>query len=105
MKKSKLFFVLVILVIALICIFIRVNNSILTGNAVATQSIEITENNFAQFFTFTDMVSDLPKDSAIVIKTPKKTFVVTKGLIKEGTIENPDASLSLDSKVFPFPSN
>jgi len=84
------------------------NVSNVTGKVVFTPSapVSITYSNIESELSKNTVVNALPKDSKVLIKfyhyegdnrVIEKVYSLSKGSVKEGTIESPDLILYLDS--------
>ncbi len=69
------------------------------------QKVNVTEENFPSYLASTNIVSDLPADALILLKTEKQSYVVQKGSVTPGTIANPDIVITIPSKYIPQISN
>jgi|APSaa5957512622_1039677.scaffolds.fasta_scaffold18252_2 hypothetical protein len=77
-------------------------------NAPSAKNIDY--NNLESFLETTKFVQDIPGDSTILLRFYnfnsgdrewEKSFILEKGAVQEGNVDNPDLIITIDSKYLP----
>jgi hypothetical protein len=97
--------VVVMLAIGAVFAFIFMPSSSNHTNSSLDIKMNVTEANFPVYLASTSLVSDLPSDASILLKTETKTYAVQKGTVVEGTLANPDIIMTLPSSYITQFSN
>jgi len=86
---------------------ISVGNKVVSGNTITTPAVDITYDNLPNYFSKNAVVQDIPEDTKILLRfynfnsgtrEYEKSFILTKGNVEEGYVENPDLTLIIHSK-------
>lgn len=101
MKNKKMLLAAGIIIVAMIFILIFVlsqqKNEISDANSSNAAPIKLTESNFAQYMSYTDIVHALPDSASIQLLTTDSKYIITKGSIEKGVAENPDITITIPS--------
>lgn len=93
----KLYIILgVILFVVLLCVSIAWYLGLI-GSAYGEvwKPMVITQENVAQVISSTNLVQDLPNEASIQLNIGDKNYILRKGSMSEGKIENPDVEISI----------
>ena len=112
-KKFALMLVFLFVVSASLAAYYMISqNKLQNQNSQTSYAVKptpITYENIENILSGNDMIKILPENSVILLKFYnfngsrvlwEKSYVLKKGLVKEGTAVNPDITLSMHSKYF-----
>lgn len=115
MKKKYVIIVICILVLALagFYIFPKISGKIVgifdkkSNSEAGGTMMQLSMDNFYLFLQQQQVVKDLPSDSLISLKLYsfstgervwQKSYIISRGNVREGDAKNPDVSIIIDSK-------
>ena len=84
-----------------------ITNSEINGSKLSAQVVKVNYSNIEKELSKNEVIVNLPSEAKILIKfynfnsgerTWEKSYILSQGAVKEGTLENPDVILSLNSK-------
>lgn len=107
-KEKKIFLIIAILCLAIILVFlIKLNTTGFSAYTIEVPEIAITYNNIEEVLSKHNLIKNLPIKTTILLRFYnfntgerqwEKSYILEKGKVKEGFIENPDATLIINSK-------
>jgi len=113
--KKRLIVILVVILVGLALVLLPKNSSQdisvgkpITGKAYHyTKPVQITYENLPAFLSKNNIINDLPEDVTILLRfynfnsgerEYERTFIITRGNVKEGNLDDPDLYLDIHSK-------
>lgn len=86
---------------------INPGNKVITGRTISKPATDITYNNLPNYLSRNAVIKDIPDNAKILfrfynfnsgLREYEKDFVLTKGKVEEGTIQDPDLTIIIHSK-------
>ena len=86
---------------------INPGNKVITGRTVSNPATDITYDNLPNFLSRNAVIKDIPDNNKILLqfynfnsgsREYEKSFILTKGNVEEGELDNPDLTMIIHSK-------
>lgn len=82
-------------------VYMSLNNPVDLDSISSPTTINVTEQTFPAYLSFTSLVQDLPEGAEISFKTTDQEYVVKRGSARIGKATNPDMTITVPSKYIP----